>query len=219
MKNIFLVLILLAFPFKTTANEGDDTRPMAPEIITLESPVIEFVDGKTGLGIDAQVYGMMMKLCYAFEGLRSGIKQTDGTFIGSYTFNGKKVTAIELAGLEAQGISVSHLLASAKQEVHQKIQPMIQIARNSKQHMVILIQEWATKAKRANTHLLQWASTPDGQEQQSLETNITSFKAFEQFLADMAHFLKSMLRSCPKAYKQFKDLVNQKLQQQQQHRP
>lgn len=198
-------------PLLGTAQHDDTRTPNSP--LTLESPALEFVDG-IHIGFDGQKYGVVMRLRQDLNKIRWGIKQNDGSYVGHYTYQGKAITLADLVALESQGVDLSSLLAAAKSEFNQKVQPLIAMGRGGKQHMMLLIQEWAAKAKRPNSDLLVWAHTPEGQESQSLEKNITTFKQFEQFIDDLVYFLETMLRSCPKAYKQFKDMVDQKLQQQ-----
>lgn len=215
--SVLLILMLGAITQLRGTISQDDTRGSSNPPLTLESPALEFVDGMH-IGVDGQKYGVIMRLRQDLNRIRWGIKQGDGSYIGHYMYQGKPIQLADLVALESKGIDVSSLLAAAKNEFNQKVQPLIAMGRGGKQHMVLLIQEWANKAKRSNSDLLVWAYTPEGQESQSMQKNITTFKQFEQFLDDLVYFLETMLRSCPKAYKQFKDMVDQKLQQQQ-HKP
>src|SRR5438105_286173 len=89
-------------------DEVTDTRSSSGAII-LESPVLKFVDGKPGLGIDGQVYGMIMKLRLQFNRIRLGTKQEDGSYIGYFTYNDKPIMLADLVELEMNGADLNSL--------------------------------------------------------------------------------------------------------------
>lgn len=184
---------------------GDVNAPLF-----LESDVIKFIDGLTGLGIDGQIFGMMMKLRLELNSMRFGIKQTNGIYLGYFDYPLDKKTVQDFIALEKEGNNLAPYLAQAKQIFNEKTHSFLQIAHGAKQNIVVLISEWSARAHRPQTILLDWANMPEGYEQQALEKRVHNFKEMDQFLADLIYFLESLMRSCPKAYKQFKDLIDQK---------
>jgi len=203
----FLILFVLA---TTAYAQEHELRSNYPSI-RLDSPLLKMLDGKEGLGIGGNVYGMIMKLRLHLKNMRFGAQQKDKTFVGIYTWEEKPVTFADMIAIEESGTKCSSLLLDVKKEFNHIIQPLLNIARGSKKTMVTLISEFSAKAHLPHTVLLDWAHTPEGQEEKALEEHIHTFKAMDQFLDDLIYYLESLLRSCPKARKQFEAILAQKI--------
>lgn len=211
MKMMRILLVVLSLGMYSYSHAETETRADGLAALTLESELVKFVDGKSGLGIDGQTFGMLMKLRITLKSMQLGIKQTDGSLVGYYTYQDKKYTTKDFIALEAAGTKTSTELNTALNDFNKKVQPLLEMSRGAKQNMVDLISEWAKLAKRPHTQLLNWAHTPEGQEQKELAMRITSFTEYDNFISDLIYFLETLMRSCPKAHHQFKELIKQQM--------
>lgn len=215
MKKLLLSLILV-----TADQLKADMQPLI-----LEAEILEIVDGFP-LGIDANKVGSIMRLRLDINKRRFG--KTSAGIVGFYHFEDKKYTLQELIDLEDQLLrsnsatdqkrlqSLYASLEEMKVEFMELVNPMLLDARGAKSQMVILIGEWSQKARRANSLLLDWANTKEGDEtssNNSVYKKILTIRAFDQFCNDLVYFLETLLRSCPKACAQFKIMMEQKQQQ------
>ncbi|MCX5922713.1 MAG: hypothetical protein NTX86_05310 [Candidatus Dependentiae bacterium] len=100
-------------------------------------------------------------------------------------------------------------LKQAKKDFEGKVSPFTKNARGAKDQMLILITESCTKRNRQDCLLLKWADTDENNDMQFFNEQINSFKTFDQFCTDLTHFLEDLMRSCPKAWAQFKKLMDE----------
>ena len=111
------------------------------------------------------------------------------------------------------------LLPSVINDFLDLTKPFLADARGAKGQMIVLIGEWAQKAHRKDSHLLEWANVKEGKESNAISTKLTTFFLFDQFVEDLIYFLETLLRSCPKACAQFKEMMEkQKDHQTQPHK-
>jgi len=211
MNKFLLILAVLA----TSVITANDFPPLV-----LEAEILEIVDDFP-LGVNPDTVGMIMKLRLDINKRRFGAKSAQG-LTGFYTFEGKKSTLKNLIELEEQLAlsnsvvdkkrlaSLKELLQSIKEEFIDLIKPFLADARGAKAQMVILITEWAIKAHRQDSHLLNWSHTKEGDESSAVYIKLTTVKTFDQFCADLIYFMETLLRSCPKACAHFKRIMEQK---------
>lgn len=199
------------------ALKTDESR----HIILLENEVLHIVDGNP-LAINGTTIGMMLHLRSEIGKRRHGVKH-EGKLTGIYTFQDKKYTMAELVTLETEWYAnptkenkekisqlYQYMQNHIKEEFLKLTAPFLADARGAKGQMVVLITEWAQKAHRINSHLLNWAHTKESEEASALKSQIPTLKDFEQFCVDLVNFLESLMRSCPKACNQFKEILEQK---------
>lgn len=181
----------------------------ATDQIMLTADVIKAIDGKKPWGIfDLTIYMMIQQRKYLKD-----LRTTE-----CYSFEGKTCTLQDMITVEQDILTKersSQRHNSLKSNLHEVLdsfmvhmQPHLKDARGTKEQMLVLIKEWAGKAGRANTHLLEWSSSKDGQEAVTFKQYITSFDDFDHFCADLTGFLEALIRSCPKARAQFKELMS-----------
>lgn len=212
---VTLVLLLTAGLLYSDSHENRGPHGNYP-VIKLEHPVLEFVDGKKGMGIDEKVLGMMIHLRNEMKKMLFGIRQKDGTFVGTYEYNGIKYSLMTLIDLEDEALArndtatlsdLKKILEIVKIDFGKKVEPFLKDAQGAKGPMIKLIGEWAQKTARHDSHLLDWVSTPEGKEADAFIVRGTSLKIVAQFVSDLAHFLETLSRSCPKAAAQLKELM------------
>ncbi len=216
MKKLLVSLIAVTVAYNCSANEFPP--------LTLEAEILEIVDDFP-LGVNPDTVGMIMKLRRDLNKRRFGTKSANG-MEGFYTFEGKKWSLQMLIELEkelSQSNSASdqkrlatlnELFQKIKEEFIDLVKPFLADARGAKGQMVILITEWSVKANRQDSQLLNWSHTKEGDETNAVYNKILSIKAFDQFCADLLYFLETLLRSCPKACAHFKQIMEQKQQNQ-----
>lgn len=209
-KNWILLLLLIA-----TLSNADH----AP--LTLHAEILEIIDG-FALGVNGITVGMIMRLRLDLNKRRVGKTSASQPVIGSYEFEGKKHTISELVAIEKK-LTTSNssadqqrlkmfksILTKVIDDFVELTKPFLADARGAKGQMIVLITEWAQKAHRADSHLLHWANVEEGKESSAMYQNINTITAFEQFVDDLLYFLETLLRSCPKACAQFKEMMEQK---------
>lgn len=215
MKNSLKILIALLIAQSLPANEFPP--------LTLEAEILEIVDDFP-LGVNPDTVGMIMKLRRDLNKRRFGTKSANGVS-GIYTFEGKSHTLASLIELENQlsrsnsatdqkrAEELRKYFQTIKEEFIDLVKPFLADARGAKGQMIILITEWSVKANRQDSQLLNWSTTKEGEETTAVYSKIHSIKAFDQFCADLLYFLETLLRSCPKACAHFKQIMEQKQQQ------
>lgn len=184
-------------------------------ILTLENEVLALIDGHF---ITGTTVGMMMQLRIDVNKRRLGVKTSTG-LIGKYSYKNKSSSIQQLKDIEQAAAagdiaSLRALLKEIKDELVAVLRPFLDEAKGAKGQMVALIAEWAQKAHRPDSQLLEWAKSKDENETQSSYNKITSFKLLDRFCGDLVHFLETLLRSCPNACQQFKTMMEQKQKEQ-----
>ncbi len=221
-------LVLLFILFTGSALKCDiATRDYPPIILT--SPKLKLVDGKSW-AMDGRQFKKTMKFRLDVNKRRFGEKIANNEFVGFYIFEDEKYSLAQLIELEEQLMasnSISDrekharlrpLLRAIMEEFIKLSQPFLEDARGAKAEMLALITEWATKAHRLESYLLAWGRSREGEEAEVIYTNIKTFAAFDQFLTDLVYFLETLMRSCPIATQQFKDLLKKEQEQAQSHK-
>lgn len=99
-------------------------------------------------------------------------------------------------------------LLTIKKDFEQKVAPFEKNARGAKEQMLVLIAESCQKHGHPDSYLLKWADTQEGNEMVYVRDHLHSFKEFDQFCSDLLNFLEDLMRSCPKAWNQFKQQLD-----------
>lgn len=118
-------------------------------------------------------------------------------------------TSLELQYAQAKQ-ELRTCLEQAKNEFELKMAPFEKNIRGTKSQIVVLIEESCRKRKSPDSILLQWADIEEGKEIEVVRKQIVTFKAFDQFCTDLVNFLEDIMHSCPKAWTQFKKLMETK---------
>jgi len=98
-------------------------------------------------------------------------------------------------------------LIQARAAVTEKVVPFAKGVREAKDQMIVLITESCQKHNRSDCFLLKWADAPKDNEAQFFNDHVTTFKALDQFCSDLTNFFDDLMRSCPKAWAQFKKMM------------
>lgn len=196
----------------------------------MTSPVIEFLDGKSW-GVNGEAVGYMRQVGLNIIKMQYGTPQKDSKVrIGLFEYDGKQYTLKELIAIareyaeKAASYSIQEYekiraklktaLSAAIEYFINTIEPFMGQANGAKKQVVILIEEWAEKRNRQNSELLHWAETEEGKEFDVFKKNAKNFEALDDFCTDLVCFLGDLMRSCPKANKQFEKLKDEFLAQQ-----
>ncbi|GMU19052.1 MAG: hypothetical protein AMXMBFR12_02440 [Candidatus Babeliales bacterium] len=189
--------------------------------ITLQAEILEIIDG-FALGVNGTTVGMIMRLRLDLNKRRVGKTSNSSPTLGFFEFEDKKYTISELVVLEKklmesnssedqQRLKALHMtLTKIIDDFVELTKPFLADAHGAKGQMVVLISEWAQKAHRIDSHLLEWANVEEGKESTAIYQKIKTIALFEQFVDDLLYFLETLLRSCPKACAQFKEMMEQK---------
>lgn len=189
--------------------------------VTLEAEILEIIDG-FALGVNGTTVGMIMRLRLDLNKRRFGRTSAAQKAVGTYDFEGKKYTIAELVEVEKKLMQSNSsadqqrlkalriTLTKIIEDFVELTKPFLADARGAKGQMIVLITEWAQKAHRSNSHLLEWANVEEGKESSTIYQKLTTITLFEQFVDDLLYFLETLLRSCPKACAQFKEMMEQK---------
>ncbi len=212
MKKQLLIVALLASPISNAEHIP----------LTLAAEILEMIDGFT-LGVNGNTVGMVIRLRLDLNKRRIGRTNSAHAITGLFEFEGKKQTINELMALEAklmrsnsasdqQRLRALHAIALSKiiDDFVELTKPFLADARGAKGQMIVLIGEWAQKAHRTDSHLLEWANVKEGDESATIYQKLTTITLFDQFVDDLLYFLETLLRSCPKACAQFKEMMEQK---------
>lgn len=100
-------------------------------------------------------------------------------------------------------------LEQSKKEFDELTKPFAKTARGGKKQMEVLIKESCQKRNRPDCFLLKWAEAPEDNESQLMFDQIITFKAMDQFCTDLTNFLEDLMRSCKKAWGQFKKIMDE----------
>ena len=65
--------------------------------------------------------------------------------------------------------------------------------------LTLLIKEDCVKRNRLDSPLLDWAETPEEQEELAFEQSMTNARTLYTFCVDLANFIHDLIQSCPKA--------------------
>lgn len=224
MKYFSLVTLIILLSINATHTQTRDFPA-----ITLTDPKLKLVDGYSW-AMDGKQFKKTMKFRLNMNQYRFGEKTEQG-LVGLFTFEGEKhslATLIELEEELMHSNSTSdqrrlkalheYLIKMIIEEFVELSQPFLADARGAKKDMMALINEWATKAHRKSSYLLDWGASKEGEETQVVRTKIKSVKEFDQFCSDLVYFLETLMRSCPIATQQFKEILKKEQAQAQQNK-
>lgn len=202
----------------TSLMYADDSLFRAGEHdIILDSTLIKIVDGNE-IGINGERVRMMIQVRRSVKEMQFGTPTPSGDFVGNYEYNNKKYSAHELMLLEADAIAMGDThtvqdlkpcLKLVKKQFMTRVKPFMANARGAKGQMLLLIEESCKKRKRFDSILLRWGAAREEEEARQFDKDIVDFKTFDTFCTDLIHFIEDVIRSCPKALAQFKQLVAQ----------
>lgn len=218
-------------------DEHHDARTTRTGII-LTSPLIPILDGlfinatqvKMMLAVHKKIkdilYGEKNKAGvlegrYTFEGQKHSVKsllaietplETDyatqrAALLADPVKNQNEISVLDLAYNKTKH-NLRTCLLEVKKEFEEKIAPFEKNARGAKDQMLYLMTESCQKHNRPDSGLLTWADTQEGNEMVYVRDHINTFYAFDQFCTDLLNFLEDLMRSCPKAWKQFKQQLD-----------
>ncbi len=133
---------------------------------------------------------------------------------GLYIFRGKKYGIAELAKLEKELAQdqkaqqeLQAILHTVKNEFSVLTMPFVDKIKNHKTPILKLMLESCTKREVPNSFMLNWADTPGGKEAESFERQMTTLTQLSQFLHELCNFMEDLFYSCPKAQKQFYEIL------------
>ena len=195
---------------------------LASTDIILTSKAVQFVDGKS-YGINEKTVAMIIHLSSIVKKMLNGFMDESGSRIGSYNLEQKLLWVKALILIEEELLNdpqaknsilykeLKELLEKVKRDYIDIMRPFLDDARGAKHQMIMLITEWAEKAGRVSTSLLEWANTEENGEIDSFMKRIQTFSQFDIFCEDLLAFFKVLVNSCPKAREQYQKMREQKM--------
>lgn len=183
--------------------------------ILLESSIIKMVDGLS-MGINGAKIAMMLKVRKEVKKMLFGVPDATGAFVGLFMLHDTKRTLLDLVDIEDEykktndlegQKAVAHLVVEARNHFITHIKPFMATARGAKRQMLMLIEESCKKRKRFDSILLRWGAAREDEEEKQFHKDVIDFKTFNIFCSDLIHFMEDIIRSCPKAVAQFKQMI------------
>jgi len=98
-------------------------------------------------------------------------------------------------------------LSIAQDELIEITTPFIERIRNVKEHMLLLIEESCLLRGRMDSFILEWGNTTEGGEVEAFKGRIVTFQRLDMFCLDLINFLEDLINNCPKAWKQFTEMM------------
>ncbi len=229
-KHYAVLSLLLVAPW---ALDGKTKEIPASSIITLESPVLELIDG-VRFCIDGNAIKNIKTIIRRIGLIQYGFRNPKtGVTIGRYQLNGQSYTLHELVPIEKEYENryayliqedkkkydaalqpIRTLLEKAKDDFGRIVEPFIDSVKGSKDLVIQLIEQFCQKRGHANSLLLGWGKS-ENNEREFFDKRVTSIEAMDIFCTDLREFLESLKASCPKGRQKYKEL---KRQQQPKHR-
>jgi len=212
MKKIFFSLTLLVSSIIYT--ETEHKVPKNNQHITLESEVLHLFDG-TSIGVNADTLELIGLIRREINIVLIGRKTKDGKYVGLYKFENNLYSLEELAETEKristltpqQRTKLDDAFKAAREDIKKNFRPFIESARNTKHHMVKLVEESCHKRNNMKSFLLNWAEQKVGEEEKGFDCYINNAEKLKSFCVDLLNFLGDLVRSCPKAQKLFRERV------------
>lgn len=186
-----------------TEPEGTLTRAMK-----LESGILSKVDGIffTGDNI-APIKRYQMNL----RTFLLGTLESDKKRHPQYSFEGSFYTMQQLSQIETtrgSNAELKNLLRQIRSEFEKLSSEFRAVARGSKPFMATLVEESCSRRGRLNSSILYiWAKTDEAEEERLFDDHIHTIKDLEMFFIDLHNFLGDLIKSCPKAERQFAEKV------------
>lgn len=163
--------------------------PINSEVVILESTIISHIDG-TFITADIIEFIRMSRQKIADLVQKNNLREfVQKEIEGIYDFNAhNNLTYIK-----------HDFLAITKEFLHH--------ATGAKAIIVRLIEEDCIKRNREDSLLLSWAKTPEGNEEEAFNKDVTSYSTLYSFCVDLINFLNDLMHSCPKAHSKFTERI------------
>jgi hypothetical protein len=183
--------------------------------VPLHNKMVSLMDG-CEIGAE-QVYTMIHIIKEIIK-RQYGVKKGNER-LGMFTFSGKSVSIHSLVQLEAQALErndenaiseLQSILRQAKDEFVIFMQPFLDNIHEMPRHTThALMREWADIHNRHDSLIFEWSKFRQLADDEIFNQRITTFKEVDQFCSDLRSFLDDLIKSCPVAYQQYKDLIKQ----------
>lgn len=174
------------------------------------------LDGNKKLGYSGHTVKQTLYIRKQIQKLLHGlVDRNTGTTKGVYYFNGQYHSVATLAKFELEHKNLSDnlkkeladLLEVAKNDFIKIAEPFVAQARGAKMITIRFIEEWAHYYNKKDCALLHWSKAKDGHEFDTFRTQTTSFVLLAEFCEDLLSFLADLVKSCPRAWEQFEELM------------
>jgi hypothetical protein len=187
------------------------------EPVVIESPVLQMVDGTKFVQINQVIYfiqfiqgiqhGFKLKVFFLFKNIFNYIPSEDEQIIKLFEFKGIKYNLKELVELEENYPDMRVELHKILEEVIRTFElvsePYLNQVKGARTFMVQLIEQWSKQVQKPHTYLLAWNKN-DTNEKEHIRHDLTTLKAFNNFLEDLKLFLNDLAHSCKNSYAQYK---------------
>lgn len=211
-----VILLTLA-----TIQSVSATEQITPQTrIILDSEALKFGDGKS-FGITGNHIGFTLQVARKLDQLLFGSKNKNGHHTGIFTFRGESHSIRTLALLEKEILAsptidqtikkeLAEMLVEIKNTFNETVLPFIKHTHGIRPMILTLIEESCQKRNRMDSFLFTWGKCREGAEAETINKSFHSIVDLDVFIVDLISFLLDFSNSCPKAYKQFVDMVNNK---------
>jgi hypothetical protein len=220
---LFLLLNYLSgqyFLVHAQKNNTPDVISEAPR--PLNDPGLAILDG-TGGAIDGKAIGGLIHNIHQLDAALNGKKTPNGKRIGSYLFERENYCIHDLARMEYKLRNKSNelskkekqkietilraLMGQIKDEFVTLMEGFFEQINQSRSLTVALLEEWALLHDRSESFLLALSKQKEGGEIAFFKESVDSFMLLDQFCADLMSFLEDLVKSCPRAWKQYTNLI------------
>ncbi|MBA3954625.1 hypothetical protein H0X48_04890 [Candidatus Dependentiae bacterium] len=175
--------------------ELGSTKAFTYSPVTLKAESLALLDGIPGL-IDEHKIHDIIYIGRAITQIQAGSSNKSG----KYSYNGKLYTLHQLVALEKENKNqLKGMVPVVIADFEKVTSPFLAKAQGTKHFMIKLIAEWCSKAGRSTSGLLEWAHLNSGSEKEVFHRSIKTLQDLDTFCDDLLHFLKDLVRSCPKA--------------------
>lgn len=213
--NILIILMFLTNTFITSiicaenAQDFIEKNKSLKAEIRLTSSILNLVDGKTGLMDAEKIRGINYMIQEIGKIQHGTVDKATGLRIGKYLYHGHLYTLKGMAKLENELPKLSEeskdLLKKLKSDLAKITDPNLEESKGSKHFMKILIHEWAGKANKLNSLVVQWSNLGENTDQEEFRKTLTNFRMVDSYCSDLLQFLSTLKRSCPKALKLYEN--------------
>lgn len=208
MKNLILASCFIAAPLCANSSEICEPKKIAP--IKLKDPVLVFVDGTNLIDIASMVHFARQIHALQTSGRINIVDQETGNRSERcLTMKGCPCSVVHVAQVNQQKPNDPAVQQAHKEALDIFVEisrPYLEEVKNAKEYMVRLIKVWSEMRNRPDSHMLEWSSCCDGNEEEDFYRMMNNPEKFCMFLEDLRCFLVDMMNTCEKSWKRYDDM-------------
>jgi hypothetical protein len=208
MKKILLATCFLGAQLYADNQTICEPKKIVP--IKLKDPVLGFVDGTNLIDMASMVHFARLIHALQVSGRLTIIDPVTGDrYERSITLKGCPCSAVHVAQVNQQKPNDPSVQEAHKEALDIFVEisrPYLAEVKNAKEYMVRLIKVWSEMRNRPDSHMLEWGSCCDGNEEEDFYQMMSNPEKFCTFLEDLRCFLVDMMNTCEKSWKRYDDM-------------